>query len=419
LVALCACRCDEKRACCTEAKGPRRATVAPAALDVARDPGLTFVRLDGGTFLMGSDEEPQERPVHPVTVSAFAITETEVTNAQFARFVAATAYVTTAERAPRWEDLKAQLPPGTPKPDDALLVPGSMVFEKREWRWVPGADWRHPEGPGSAITGRELHPVVHVSWDDAQAFATWAGGRLPTEAEWEFAARSGQSGHRFTWGDAWPTKPMANTWEGEFPVTNALTDGFARTAPVKSYPPNAAGLFDMAGNAWEWTADFYRADTYASRADGGVVVDPTGPRGEFERVIRGGSYLCAPNYCASYRTSARRSTSQDCRSATSASAWRGDSLSSRGGEGQGEEANHCCRPYGFCPSPRPSHPFGREGGQGQAGVRNRAITVFTPKFSNWIVNFAVGPFPTTSSTFPRPNCEWFTRIPRRSPSPSP
>jgi formylglycine-generating enzyme required for sulfatase activity len=305
-----ACRCEEKRACCTEAGGPKRATVTPS-IAPAKDPGLTFVRLDGGTFVMGSDEEPQERPAHEVRISAFSITETEVTNAQFARFVAATKYVTTAERAPSWDELKKQVPPGTPKPDDALLVPGSMVFLDREWRWVPGADWRHPEGPNSNIAGRDQHPVVHVSWDDAQAFAKWAGGRLPTEAEWEFAARSGQSGHRFTWGDEWPSKPMANTWEGEFPVSNALTDGFERTAPVKRYAPNAVGLFDMAGNVWEWTADFYAVDTYASRADGGVVIDPTGPSGKFERTIRGGSYLCAANYCASYRPSARRSTSQD------------------------------------------------------------------------------------------------------------
>jgi formylglycine-generating enzyme required for sulfatase activity len=265
---------------------------------------------------MGSDEEPQERPPHRVQVSAFFLSPTEVTNAQFARFVAATGWVTTAERVPDWEALKKQLPPGTPKPE---LTAGSMVFVKNEWVWTKGADWRHPEGPESSIAGREQHPVVQVSWDDAAAYARWAGGRLPTEAEWEFAARSGTSGHRFTWGDEWPKRPMANTWEGEFPVSNSLLDGAAGTAPVRSYPPNAAGLFDMAGNVWEWTADWYRADTYASRADGGVVIDPHGPESALDpdapleprRVIRGGSFLCAPNYCASYRTSARRSTTQD------------------------------------------------------------------------------------------------------------
>ncbi|MDP2276425.1 MAG: formylglycine-generating enzyme family protein [Archangium sp.] len=272
-----------------------------------------LVFLDGGTFVMGSEEEPQERPAHRVEVSAFSISRTEVTNAQFGRFVAATKWVTTAERAPDWAVLQKQLPPGTPKPDDALLVPGSMVFVDRAWSWTAGADWRHPEGPGSSIAGREQHPVVHVSWDDAAAYAKWAGGRLPTEAEWEFAARSGTSGHRFTWGDSWPEKPLANTWEGAFPVSNSVADGFAGTAPVKSYPPNAAGLFDLAGNVWEWTADRYREDTYLARADGGVVLNPAGPEDsdELRRVIRGGSFLCAPNYCASFRTSARRSTTQD------------------------------------------------------------------------------------------------------------
>lgn len=285
----------------------------------AERPSDSFVFLDGGTFVMGSEDEPQERPPHRVHVSPFSISQTEVTNAQFARFVAATGYVTTAERAPDWEALRKQLPPGTPKPDDALLVPGSMVFAERKWLWVAGADWRHPEGPKSSIAGREQHPVVQVSWDDAAAYAKWAGGRLPTEAEWEFAARAGSSGHRYTWGDDWPDKPMANTWEGEFPVTNSLHDGALGTAPVRSYPPNAFGLYDLAGNVWEWTADWYRADTYAARADGGVTEDPHGPESANEptapleprRVIRGGSFLCAANYCASYRTSARRSTSQD------------------------------------------------------------------------------------------------------------
>lgn len=275
-----------------------------------------FVFLDGGTFVMGSDEEPQEAPAHRVQVSPFFLSKTEVTNAQFARFVAATKWVTTAERTPDWEVLRKQLPQGTPEPE---LAAGSMVFTARQWVWTNGADWRHPEGPGSSLEGREQHPVVHVSWDDAAAYAKWAGGRLPTEAEWEFAARSGTSGHRFTWGDEWPAKPLANTWEGEFPVTNSLVDGAAGTAPVRSYPPNAAGLFDLAGNVWEWTADWYRADTYAARADGGEVVNPRGPASALDpdspleprRVIRGGSFLCAPNYCASFRTSARRSTTQD------------------------------------------------------------------------------------------------------------
>lgn len=278
----------------------------------AEPAGDELVSLGGGTFTMGSDEEPHERPAHQVHLRPFSISKTEVTNAQFARFVEATRYVTTAERAPDWEALKRQLPEGTPRPEASLLVPGSMVFAGRAWRWTPGADWRHPEGPESSLAGREQHPVVHVSWDDALAYAKWAGGRLPTEAEWEFAARSGSSGHRFTWGDQWKPK-MANTWEGEFPVNNSLDDGAWGTAPVRSYPPNEAGLYDLAGNVWEWTADRYREDAYAQRADGGVVNDPRGPDdpAEARRVIRGGSFLCAPNYCASFRTSARRSTTQD------------------------------------------------------------------------------------------------------------
>ncbi len=303
-------------------------TVQPAK-SPARDARLTIdagtadevmIALDGGVFVMGDDgEEPQERPAHRVVVGPFSISQTEVTNVQFARFVAATKYVTTAERAPKWEELRKQLPPGTPKPDDAVLVPGSMVFVGKRWQWIAGANWRHPEGPSSSIEQRMNHPVVQVSWEDASAYAKWRGGALPTEAEWEFAARSGVSGHRFTWGDAWPEQPMANVWEGKFPDTNSVADGALGTAPVKSYPPNAAGLFDMAGNVWEWTADWYRADTYATRADGGVVSDPRGPESALDpdspleprRVIRGGSFLCAANYCASYRTSARRSTTQD------------------------------------------------------------------------------------------------------------
>ena len=275
----------------------------------AEPPRDDFVHFDGGTFTMGSDEDA---PAHQVHLSPFSISKTEVTNAQFARFVEATKYVTTAERAPDWEQLRKQLPEGTPKPPRELMVPGSMVFANRAWTWTAGADWRHPEGPKSSLSGREQHPVVHVSWDDAVAYAKWAGARLPTEAEWEFAARSGVSGHRFTWGDEWKPK-MANTWEGDFPVNNSLDDGAEGTAPVRSYPPNAAGLFDMAGNVWEWTADRFSEDTYAQRADGGVVTDPRGPDdpNEARRVIRGGSFLCAPNYCASFRTSARRSTTQD------------------------------------------------------------------------------------------------------------
>lgn len=284
--------------------------LALALAGCKRAPDDVFVHLDGGTFVMGSDaDEPAEKPAHRVTLSPFSISQTEVTNAQFARFVDATKYVTTAERAPSWAELQKQLPPGTEKPDDALLVPGSMVFKDQRWQWTPGASWQHPEGPGSDLRTRGQHPVVHVSWEDANAYAKWRGGQLPTEAQWEFAARSGQNGHRYTWGDDWPDKPMANVWEGKFPETNSGTDGAIGTAPVRSYAPNAAGLYDLAGNVWEWTADWY------APFDGTTAANPTGPKiaagPEPLRVIRGGSFLCAANYCASYRTSARRSTTAD------------------------------------------------------------------------------------------------------------
>jgi sulfatase modifying factor 1 len=297
-------------------------------------PGMVWI--PGGTFTMGSDDESSrqnERPPHRVRVDGFWLDKTTVTNAQFAEFVKATGYVTTAERAPTWEELKKQLPPGAPKPDDSVFVPGSMVFTpssgpvdradmRNFWRWIPGADWRHPEGPGSDISKRMNHPVVQVSWFDAQAYAKWAGKRLPTEAEWEFAARGGLEGKSFPWGDAYQVngKFMANSWQGDFPYRNTAEDGFTATAPVGSFPANGFGLFDMVGNVWQWCSDLYSADTYASRAALGVVADnPDGPTGSAkprdgareERVTRGGSFLCHKSYCESYRPAARRGTPPD------------------------------------------------------------------------------------------------------------
>jgi formylglycine-generating enzyme len=274
--------------------------------------GTTEMRwIPAGEFTMGTNDAHgmrNERPAHRVRVNGFWIDEHPVTNAEFARFVEATGYVTTAERVPDWNELKKQLPPGTPRPDPSVLVPGSTVFTPPPgrvplddvsawWRWMPGANWRHPEGPASTVSDRATHPVVHVSWDDAVAYAKWIGKALPTEAEWEFAARGGLEGMRFSWGnDVRPAnRHMANIFHGEFPHQPTAEDGFLRTSPVKSFPANGYGLYDMAGNVWQWTADWY-----------GDAESPL-PR----RVIKGGSFLCHESYCESYRPSARRGTAPD------------------------------------------------------------------------------------------------------------
>ncbi len=295
-------------------------------------PGMRWI--PGGEFTMGSEEpgaRANERPAHRVRLDGFWIDETEVTNAQFRAFVAATGYRTTAENPPDVRAILKQVPPGTPPPAKEELVPGSVVFtptrgpvplddHSRWWRWQPGADWRHPEGPGSRIEGKDDHPVVQVSWDDAAAYAAWAGKRLPSEAEWEYAARGGLEGKPYVWGDEpfSESRPQANIWQGDFPHRNAARDGFAGTAPVKSFPPNGYGLYDMAGNVWEWCGDWYRPDTYQRRA-GREVVNPAGPADSFDprepqtpkRVIRGGSFLCSDCYCSGYRPSARMSSSPD------------------------------------------------------------------------------------------------------------
>lgn len=314
---------------------PRAASTSQAAsAPVSAPAGMVWI--PGGEFTMGgagADSFPHERPAHRVRVSGFWMDETEVTNEQFRRFVEATGYVTTAERKPEWDELKKQVPPDTPKPPDEMLVPGALVFSPpdhavplddmgRWWSWSPGANWRHPRGPDSSIAGLDDYPVVQVSWDDAAAFAKWAGKRLPTEAEWEYASRGGLDGRHFVWGDEEYSekRPQCNAWQGAFPHRNTVRDGFARSAPVRSFPPNGYGLHDMAGNVWEWCADWYRHDTYAQRAAAGrVVIDPIGPSSSFDpelpfmpaRVMRGGSFLCHPSYCASYRPCARRGNSPD------------------------------------------------------------------------------------------------------------
>jgi len=293
-----------------------------------------MVWIPGGEFVMGSEEAhawPDEQPAHRVQVDGFWMDKTEVTNNQFRAFVQATGYVTTAERRPNWEDLATQLPPGTPKPAPETLVPGSLVFRPKSdrvalddirqwWEWTPGADWRHPEGPNSDLQDRERHPVVHVSWDDAAAYAGWAGKQLPTEAQWEFAARGGLSRMPYVWGTQTPAEAdvPANLWQGDFPHLNTAGDGYVRTAPAGSYAANGYGLHDMAGNVWEWCSDWYHRELYQTRADR-VVRNPVGPAESFDphrpyspqRAQRGGSFLCNDAYCSRYRPSARHGSTPD------------------------------------------------------------------------------------------------------------
>lgn len=298
--------------------------------------GEEMVLIPSGTFMMGASDNqwalPRESPQHKVKVDAFYMDVHEVTNAQFSRFVDETGYLTIAERPINWEEMKKQLPPGTPKPADEVLQPGSMVFVAPEqvanlddfsqwWQWVHGANWRHPLGPDSNLDGKENHPVVHIAYYDAQAYAKWVGKRLPTEAEWEWAARGGLNDNLYTWGTEYVETgtPKCNYWTGTFPTENTEVDGYYYTAPVKSYVPNGYNLYDMAGNVWEICADWFDEHYYDSFEINAPASNPAGPsqsnyaREPFDpkRVVRGGSFLCNDSYCSSYRVSARMPNSQD------------------------------------------------------------------------------------------------------------
>ncbi len=293
-----------------------------------------MVYIPGGNFMMGGDNaqaSKDEYPKHSVTISPFWMDETEVTNAQFKTFVDATGYVTTAERKPDWEELRKTLPPGTPPPPPEALMPASLVFHQTKepvdlnnvnawWQWVPGANWKNPLGPGSNISGKEKFPVVHVSWYDAMAYCKWAGKRLPTEAEWEFAARGGLKNNIYPWGNEHVSKglPKTNSWEGEFPYLNQQKDGYIKSAPVKSYLPNPYGLYDISGNVWEWCSDWYDADYYQTLTNT-TAVNPPGPEKSLDprephtpkKSLRGGSFLCNDSYCSGYRVARRMKSSPD------------------------------------------------------------------------------------------------------------
>ncbi|MFL9845010.1 formylglycine-generating enzyme family protein [Flavobacterium rhizosphaerae] len=304
--------------------------------NIKTPPGMVWV--PGKKFTQGAKEndnlaQPYEKPAHSVQVDGFFMDMTEVTNAQFKKFVAATGYITTAERPVDWEEMKKTVPPGTLKPADSLLVPGSMIFNRdvegvtdysnylQWWKWQPGANWQHPYGKGSDINGKDNYPVVHISYEDALAYCKWANRRLPTEAEWEKAAMGSLDSSVYTWGnDKSKLNKRANTWQGSFPTLNIPDDGYSYLAPVKSFPANSLGLYEMAGNVWEFTQDWYNTDYYGQLAATGTATEnPKGAATAFnpqnpyqpEKIIKGGSFLCNESYCSSFRISARMAMTMD------------------------------------------------------------------------------------------------------------
>ena len=330
------------KSCCTTTTPDRFGLKTSSKFNVVKDGKMPsaknpegMVWIPGGTFSMGGDNNQarqDEFPKHTVKLDGFFMDVTEVTNAQFAKFVAATGYITTAEKDINWEDLKKQLPSDTSKPEDEKLKAASLVFVPTEsevslqdysqwWSWSHGANWKHPKGIESDIVGKENLPVVHISWDDANAYCQWAGKRLPTEAEWEFAARGGLEKNTYVWGNdsVVDEKKQCNYWQGIFPYKNDVTDGFFGSAPVKSFSPNGYGLYDMAGNVWEWCADNYNYNYYDEFEKVQITNNPKGPLKSYDpdeplvakKVMRGGSFLCNESYCSGYRVSARMKSSPD------------------------------------------------------------------------------------------------------------
>ncbi|KPM52456.1 serine/threonine protein phosphatase [Frankia sp. CcI49] len=293
--------------CCTPGRDPGTAGGVAAPIRAAGARTTRMIKLPGGRFLMGTEDEEGypadgEGPIREIDLSPFAIEATTVTNAQFATFVKATGYATDAERHDFSFVFEGFL-------SEEVATSSPVVHEVPWWHAVAGAFWKHPEGPGSSIASRQNHPVVHVSWNDAQAYCAWAGTRLPSEAEWEYAARGGLEQRRYPWGDELTPKGrhQCNIWQGVFPTVNTGADGYLGTAPARAYRPNGHGLYNVVGNVWEWCADWFSADFHAT----GPRSNPTGPPSGLAKVMRGGSHMCHSSYCNRYRVAARSSNTPD------------------------------------------------------------------------------------------------------------